>query len=86
MLRDARDVAPVSAWRPGLGCCLSLPCVLGRGGVVGDVPAALDADEALALERSAARLREAVAGFGTGGDGVGLGLGGRERAHEAGGG
>jgi len=63
VLRDARDVAPVSVFRPELGCCLSLPCVLGRAGVVGSVPAALDADEERALERSAAELREAAAAF-----------------------
>jgi L-lactate dehydrogenase len=69
ILRDARDVAPVSVWRPELECCLSLPCVLGRGGAAAAAPAALDAREAQALQASAARLREALAGFAAGAEG-----------------
>jgi L-lactate dehydrogenase len=64
VLRDQRSVLTVCALTPALGrvrdVTLSLPRVVGGGGVVGELPLPLDAGEQAALEASAARIREAI--------------------------
>lgn len=65
VLRDQRSVLPVSvpaAGRYGItGVCLSLPCVLGRGGVVQVLEPPLEPEEVAALRRSASVLSAALA-------------------------
>lgn len=60
ILSDQRNVRPISHWRKDLGCCLSLPVVLGRKGVVRALPANLNEDERKALEKSANSLRDVI--------------------------
>jgi L-lactate dehydrogenase len=61
ILRDKHDVRPVSCFHPQLGCCLSLPVVLGRRGVVRRLEVPLDEGEEAALRASAERLSMALA-------------------------
>jgi len=61
VLRDEQAVIPVGSFNPTYGTTLSLPSVLGRTGVTRVLEPEMSEDERQALERSAARLREAVA-------------------------
>lgn len=62
ILLDKHNVRPISHFSEKLGCCLSLPVVLGRKGVVRAIPVPLSTEEDAALEKSAAGLREVIAG------------------------
>ncbi|EPS26545.1 hypothetical protein PDE_01482 [Penicillium oxalicum 114-2] len=57
ILQDGRDVRPISHFQPEFGCYFSLPVVLGRTGVVQQVPVALSAREKEAIEESAKELK-----------------------------
>lgn len=62
MIGDERIVAPIGVWLKRYGVTLSVPAVIGRGGVSkGDVlmPALLKSEE-MALDRSADRIRDAL--------------------------
>ena len=59
--RDERAVIPIGAFNAKFGVTLSLPSVLGREGVSRILEPVMSDEEAQGLERSAARLREAVA-------------------------
>lgn len=61
VLGDRRAVLTVSAPTPEFGVSLSLPRVVGRGGVLDTVLPALTDTERAELDRSAAVLREALA-------------------------
>jgi L-lactate dehydrogenase len=61
VLRDERAVIPIGAYNPTYGVTLSLPCVVGREGVVQILEPAISEQERTALERSAETLRSAVA-------------------------
>jgi L-lactate dehydrogenase len=61
LLRDEHAVMPVGSFNPTYGTTLSLPSVLGRTGVTRILEPQMSEDERQAVERSAARLREAVA-------------------------
>ena len=64
VVRNERSVLPVSAWIDrGYGStdiCLSLPCVIGAGGIERVLFPTLDAREEAALLASAAKLTEAL--------------------------
>jgi L-lactate dehydrogenase len=64
ILQDQNSVLTVSTLLEGeygiLDVCLGIPCVVGHGGVMKVVEAALSKEEEKALERSAATLREAL--------------------------
>ena len=60
VLRDERAVLPVAAYSPRYQVTLSLVSVLGAGGVQQMHEPAMTSDERVALERSAAALREAA--------------------------
>ncbi|OAP58026.1 L-lactate dehydrogenase [Fonsecaea erecta] len=62
ILFDRRDVRPVSHFQPDpeLGCCVSTPVVLGKGGVVKTLPLPLSADEKAKLAQSAKVVRDAA--------------------------
>ena len=62
MLFDQRTVRPVSFYQPDLGCCLSMPAVLGRKGVERPIPILLNEKEQKELEDCAKNLREVIAG------------------------
>ena len=57
---DKHLVRPISHWVPELGCCLSLPVVLGRRGIARTLPLQLDEAENEALARSAETLRGVI--------------------------
>lgn len=54
---DDREVRPVSHFQPELGCCLSLPAVLGRKGALRTVPLELSEEEQATLTATAKELK-----------------------------
>jgi L-lactate dehydrogenase len=60
VLRDERAVIPVGSFNPAYGVTLSLPSVVGRGGVERVLEPSLSDEEQQALQRSADTLRSAV--------------------------
>jgi L-lactate dehydrogenase len=60
IVRDERAVVPIGSWNPDYGVTLSVPSVVGRGGVTRRLPPDLSAMEQQALQKSADKLREAV--------------------------
>jgi L-lactate dehydrogenase len=61
MLRDEGLVAPIGTLQPEYGVTLSLPSVIGYGGVSRVLPPTLSADETEALTASAAAIADALA-------------------------
>lgn len=61
ILFDERKVRPVSHWNEELQCCLSLPVVLGRKGIVRNLSIVLVEEEKALLEKSAGTLRGLIA-------------------------
>lgn len=62
ILKDTRTVRPISFYQPELGCCLSMPAVLGRTGIIRPMPIELDETERKDLESCAANLRNVIEG------------------------
>ncbi|EOA80987.1 hypothetical protein ACJQWK_09989 [Exserohilum turcicum] len=62
ILFDSRSVRPLSFYQPHLGCCLSMPAVVGRKGIVRAMPIKLDAEEQAQLEACARGLRGVIEG------------------------
>ncbi|PPJ51305.1 hypothetical protein CBER1_07881 [Cercospora berteroae] len=61
VLFDQRVIRPVSHWNEGLGVCLSMPAVIGRGGLVRSVELpGLSGEEMGRIRKSAESLREVV--------------------------
>jgi len=60
ILFDQRNVRPISHWIEDMGCCLSLPVVLGRRGVVRSLNMPLNQEEKDQLAQSANALRELI--------------------------
>lgn len=60
ILADEHTVRSICHWNEDLGCCLSMPVVLGRKGVVRALPLELNSEEKTALEKSAKSLKEIV--------------------------
>ena len=60
ILLDKNHIRPLSHWQYGYGCSLSMPAVLGRGGIVSTIPLALNTEEKTLLEKSAQKLRETL--------------------------
>ncbi len=63
VLRDERAVIPIGSYNPKYGVTLSMPSVLGREGVVQILEPEMSEEERQALDRSAERLRNALAGL-----------------------
>jgi L-lactate dehydrogenase len=61
VLRDERVVIPIGSYNPTYGATLSMPSVVGRAGVLTILEPSMSEEERHALERSADRLRAAVA-------------------------
>jgi L-lactate dehydrogenase len=57
ILFDQRNVRPISHWNEEFGCCLSLPVVLGRKGIVRTLNIPLNDEERQSLNKSAKALR-----------------------------
>ncbi|KAH7401902.1 l-lactate dehydrogenase-like protein [Phaeosphaeria sp. MPI-PUGE-AT-0046c] len=62
ILFDSRTVRPLSFYQPDLGCCLSMPAVVGRKGIVKAMPIELDEKEKVELETCATGLRAVIEG------------------------
>jgi L-lactate dehydrogenase len=60
VLRDERTIFPVAAYQEAYGVTLSLPSVVGRGGVIRVLEPPMSPEERQALEQSAERLRTAA--------------------------
>jgi L-lactate dehydrogenase len=60
ILLNKRRIRPVSHWQDDYGCSLSMPAVLGRGGILATIPLALTKEEKALLEKSAQKLREVL--------------------------
>lgn len=60
VLRDERAAIPIGSYHEKFGVTLSLPSVVGRGGVMEVLPPALSKEEAAALAKSAETLAEAL--------------------------
>ena len=58
---DHRLVLPLSNWQEEWGCSLSLPVVLGRGGIISSIQFKLDDEERSLIEKSAANLKAVIA-------------------------
>ncbi|EXJ77389.1 hypothetical protein A1O3_09615 [Capronia epimyces CBS 606.96] len=61
ILFDQRNVRPISHWVDELGCCLSLPVVLGRRGIVRSLNMPLHQEEKELLLKSASTLKDFIA-------------------------
>ncbi|KAF1845691.1 l-lactate dehydrogenase-like protein [Cucurbitaria berberidis CBS 394.84] len=62
ILFDSRSVRPISFYQPELGCCLSMPAVVGRKGIIKSMPVLLDETERAELEKCASGLRGVIEG------------------------
>jgi L-lactate dehydrogenase len=60
ILRDERAVAPVGSLQKDFGVTLSLPSVVGRGGVIDVLPPELSDEERDGLRRSAQNMKDAL--------------------------
>lgn len=60
ILFDKRNVRPVSFYQPALGCCLSLPVVLGKKGIEKTILLPLNEEETAQFKKSALVVKEAV--------------------------
>jgi L-lactate dehydrogenase len=61
VLRDERAVIPVGCFNPKYGATISLPSILGRGGVAQILEPEMSDDERSALRRSGETLKKAAA-------------------------
>jgi L-lactate dehydrogenase len=59
VFRDERAIFPVATYQPAYGVTLSLPSVVGKGGVMRVLEPPMSADERKALEHSAEQLKAA---------------------------
>jgi len=60
VVRDERAAIPIGSYQRELGVTLSLPSVVGRGGVISVLQPTLSPDERSKLEKSAESLRDAL--------------------------
>jgi len=66
ILFDQRQIRPVSCWQDSWGCCLSMPAVIGRQGILSTITVPLDGEEREALElckQSIKGIIESVSGI-----------------------
>lgn len=60
IIYDQRQIFPVSHWQEDMQCCLSLPAIVGRAGVLEQVKVPLNDEEKQQLSDSAAELRQSI--------------------------
>jgi L-lactate dehydrogenase len=60
ILFDQHQIRPVSSWQASHGCCMSMPAVIGRQGILSEIAVPLDGEEREALEVSAQKIRECI--------------------------
>jgi L-lactate dehydrogenase len=57
---DQRQIFPLSHWQEDLQCCLSLPAILGRSGIISTLRLPLDENESKLIAESAKNLRAII--------------------------
>ena len=60
IIYDQRQILPLSHWQEDLECCLSLPAVLGRSGIISTIQLPLDENETKLIGKSAESLRAII--------------------------
>jgi L-lactate dehydrogenase len=60
---DQRQIFPLSHWQEDLQCCLSLPAILGRSGILSTVSLPLEEDESNQIAESAKCLRAIISKY-----------------------
>jgi L-lactate dehydrogenase len=60
ILFDKRKVRPISHFQPEFGCCISLPAVLGRKGIIRTIHMPLNNDEEANIAEPAKTLRDQI--------------------------
>jgi L-lactate dehydrogenase len=60
---DQRQIFPLSHWQEDLQCCLSLPAILGKSGIVSTIHLPLDENESKLLTESAKTLRAVISKY-----------------------
>ncbi|RLL95564.1 hypothetical protein CFD26_105267 [Aspergillus turcosus] len=60
ILNDQRDILPISHLQEEFGCCLSLPVVLGRKGILRTIRIAVSGEEWAGIAQSARVLNETI--------------------------
>jgi L-lactate dehydrogenase len=60
ILNDERAVVPIGSYQPDFGVTLSLPSVVGRGGIIEVLKPEMSAEEHAGLRHSAATLKQAL--------------------------
>lgn len=60
---DHRQVLPLSHWQEEWDCCLSLPAVVGRGGILSSFPVQLNESEQTFLGHSAQSLKKIITDY-----------------------
>jgi L-lactate dehydrogenase len=60
ILFDERRVFPLSHWQEEFNCCLSMPVILGKGGIASNVNITLSQEEKRRLEESARTIADVV--------------------------
>ncbi|KAK2667190.1 L-lactate/malate dehydrogenase [Fusarium oxysporum f. sp. vasinfectum] len=60
VILDKHEVYPVSHFQEQYECCLSMPAIIGRKGILSSVPLSLDAGEEVAVKASGKLVKESV--------------------------
>jgi L-lactate dehydrogenase len=63
---DQRQIFPLSHWQEDLRCCLSLPAILGRSGIVSTISLPLEEDESNLIAESAECLKAIISKYESG--------------------
>jgi L-lactate dehydrogenase len=60
ILLDKREISPVCHFQPQFDCCLSMPAIIGRKGILSTMSLSLDDQEQLAIVASAKHLKDRI--------------------------
>jgi L-lactate dehydrogenase len=60
---DHRETFPLSHWQDDLQCCLSLPAILGRSGIVSTISLPLEEQERNLIEESAKCIKDIISQY-----------------------
>jgi L-lactate dehydrogenase len=60
VLLDKREISPVCHFQPQFDCCLSMPAIIGRKGILGTMRLSLDDQEQAAIAASAKHLKNRI--------------------------
>lgn len=60
ILLDKREISPVCHFQPKFDCCLSMPAIIGRKGILSTLHLSLDDQEQAAIAASAKHLKDRI--------------------------